>query len=253
MEVYQAFILGLFQGLTEFLPVSSSGHLVIGQKILGLEQPPVLFDILVHLGTLLAIIFYFNKRIIKFYQKSKNLGLIFVASLPAVLAGLFLNDYLETIFNSLKIVGLCLFLTAGLLFFSQSLKNLDRISKGLKKMKVLDAFIIGLLQSLALLPGVSRSGSTIVAGLTRGFKRKSAFAFSFYLGLPAMLGAAALQIPEMCKNGDQVGMALVGLITAAVTGFVALKLLEKVVLKGKLFFFGLYCFILGLIILASQY
>ena len=179
MTLFEAVFLGLIQGLTEFLPISSSGHLVIGQKLLGFEYPPVLFVILVHCGTLFAIIFYFNKRIIVFYKSYNNLRLIFIGSLPAVLIGLFLNDYLEALFDSLIVVGLCFFITAGLLFLTNFVK---KANKDFSKIDGITSFKIGCLQALAILPGVSRSGSTISAGPWHGLKKETAFAFSFYLG-----------------------------------------------------------------------
>lgn len=242
MTCFQAFILGLLQGLTEFLPISSSGHLVIGQKLFRFSQAPVLFDILVHCGTLLAIIFYFNQKMVVFYKRIDNLKLIVVGSIPAALAGFFLNDYLEAVFNSLLLVGLS-FLGTGFLLFSTVL--VKKLTKSFSQLKIRDAFIIGLFQSLALLPGISRSGSTIISGLWRGIKRKTSFSFSFYLGAPAMLGALLLQLPDLAENGDQLRMGLLGLISAAGSGFLSLKLLEKTVLKGKLSFFAVYCFILG--------
>jgi len=250
MRVFEAILLGVLQGLTEFLPVSSSGHLVIGQKFLGLEQPSVLFDILVHGGTLLAIIFYFNKRIIGFYKKVKNLKLIFIGSLPVVLIGFFLNDYLDLLFDSLAVVGLCLLITAGLLFSTLFIK---KPNKDLSQLNWLDSFRIGCLQALALLPGVSRSGSTVAAGLWQGLKRKRAFAFSFYLGMPAMMGALILQIPELVDNKDQLQVGLIGLMTAALTGFLSLRLFERVVLKGKLFYFAIYCLLLGTTVLVISF
>ena len=246
MTLFEAVFLGLIQGLTEFLPISSSGHLVIGQKFLGLEDPPVLFDILVHCGTLLAIIFYFNKRIINFYKNFNNLRLIFIGSLPAVLVGLFLNDYLKALFDSLFIVGFCLLITAGLLFLTNFVKKPD---KDFSKIDWITSFKIGCLQALAILPGVSRSGSTISAGLWRGLKKETAFAFSFYLGAPAMVGALILQIPDILESGRQMHMGLVGLITAALSGFFSLKILEKVVLKRKLSYFGAYCLSIGILVL----
>ena len=176
MTLFEAIFLGLIQGLTEFLPISSSGHLVIGQKLLGLEHPAVLFNILVHFGTLLAIILYFNKRIINFYKNFNNLKLIFIGSIPAVLVGFFLNDYLEALFDSLFLVGFCLLITAGLLFLTSFVKKAD---KDFSKINLATSFRIGCLQALAILPGVSRSGATISAGLWRGLKKETAFAFSF--------------------------------------------------------------------------
>ena len=246
MGIFQAAFLGLLQGLTEFFPVSSSGHLVIGQKLLRLEQPPVLFDILVHLGTLLALIVYFRNKLFKFYKNFENLKLIFIGSLPAALIGFFLNDYLESFFDSLAIVGFALFITAGLLFstffISRSVKNLNQLNWRA-------SLRIGFFQALALFPGISRSGSTIVAGLWQKLDRKAAFDFSFYLGMPAMVGAVLMQVSKFSQNNGQLGYGLIGMVTAALFGFLTLNLLEKAVVRGKLIYFGFYCLFLGLAIL----
>lgn len=247
MELYQAFILGLLQGLTEFLPVSSSGHLVIGQKIFNLSHPPVFFDILVHMGTLLSIIIYLRKKIFSFYFNLRYWPLIIIGSLPAALAGFFLNDYLISVFDSLTLVGGCLLVTAFLLFSTYLVKNNQ---KDLNKIRPKDALAIGLLQSLALLPGISRSGSTITAGLWRGLKQESAFLFSFFLGAPAMVGALVLQLTDFSSNNVEILPSLLGLITAAISGLLALKILEKTLASRKLFYFAFYCLLLGLIILA---
>ncbi len=250
MTLRQALILGLLQGLTEFLPVSSSGHLVMAQKLLALEKPPVLFDILVHLGTFLSILLFLNRKIFLFFKKISNLKLIFVSSLPAAILGFFLNDYLESVFNSLLIVGLCLFINSLLLFSSGLIK---KMGKNLSQLKLKEGFKIGLFQALALLPGISRSGSTIVAGLGQGLTRQAAFLFSFFLGLPAMLGALLLQMPKISQNSDQLAMGLVGLLVAAFSGLLALKILYRIVTKGRLLYFGFYCLLLsvGLISLIS--
>jgi len=242
MTAFQAVFLGILQGLTEFLPISSSGHLVIGQKLLGLTTPPVFFDVFVHLGTLLAIICYFKQRIIAFYQKKDNLKLIIIGSLPACLAGFFLNNFLEVIFSSLKGVGFSLLITAGLLFSSLFTQGRKRVGE----LRGKDSLIIGLFQALALFPGVSRSGSTVTAGLWRGLKRKAAFNFSFFLGAPAFLAALILQLAEFGATDGQLKAGLAGFVFAFFSGLVSLKLFEKVVLKGKLFFFSLYCLFLGL-------
>lgn len=246
MELYQAFILGLVQGLTEFLPVSSSGHLVIGQKLFRLAQPPVFFDILVHMGTMLSIVIYLRRKIFKFYLNFTRWPLIIIGSIPAALVGFSLNDYLATVFDSLTLVGVCLLGTAFLLFSTRLVKNNQ---KDLDKLSLRDALAIGLLQALALLPGISRSGSTITAGLWRGLNNESAFLFSFFLGLPAMLGALALQLTDLSQNHFQLGPSLLGLITATISGLLALKILERALVSRKLFYFAFYCLFAALVIL----
>ncbi|PIS08939.1 hypothetical protein COT75_03690 [Candidatus Beckwithbacteria bacterium CG10_big_fil_rev_8_21_14_0_10_34_10] len=247
MNLVQAVFLGLFQGLTEFLPVSSSGHLVIGQRLFGLLDPPVLFDILVHIGTLISIIIFFNKKIFGFYKDKKNWILIIVGSIPAALLGFILNSYIEVLFNSLKLVGLALLVTAGLLFLTKRWEKRNKDKE--RPLSSKNAFIIGLFQALAIIPGVSRSGSTISAGLFQGINRKKAFDFSFFLGAPAMLGALCLQLPDMMVKKQEFYFGLIGLVIASIVGFLALKILRQVVLKAQLWYFSFYCFILGLLLL----
>ena len=244
MSYPQAIFLAIIQGLTEFLPISSSGHLVIFQKLFGLK-PPVLFDILVHVGTLGAIIAYFLKPLSKISKHT--LLLVVIGTIPAVVVGLFLQTYITQIFDSLKLVGVALLMTAGLLLVSKRFKLLNRRFKYLKWQ---DALFVGIFQVLAILPGVSRSGSTIVAGLARKLDRETAFRFSFYLAIPAILGALTLQIPDLI--GGQVNylsQGILGMIIAGAVGYEALKILEKTLLGAKFWLFGIYCLVLGIVIL----
>lgn len=243
MDFCKSFLLGLVQGLSEFLPVSSSGHLVLGQKFFNLA-PPIFFDILVHLGTLLAIVFYFF-RDFKRLKSGKVLSLLLVGSLPAGIIGLFLRTRLEIIFSSYFVVGFSFLISALLLFLTKFLKNQK---KEVNKISFSEAFLIGGFQALALLPGVSRSGSTIVAGLLVGLKRKEAFTFSFFLSIPAILGALFLEILRGGLEG-QTGIGLIGMLSAFFSGLLALRILQTILKKGKLFYFGFYCFALGVLIL----
>jgi undecaprenyl-diphosphatase len=245
MSYFQAIFLAIVQGLTEFLPLSSSGHLVILQKLFNFSEPPVFFDILVHVGTLMAIFFYFRKSLVK--MTPKTLWLIIVGTIPAVIVGLFLQNYLDLIFNSLKLVGFTLLLTSLLLF---STKKIEKNKRQFNQLKWPDALFVGLFQALAILPGLSRSGSTIVAGLWRQFEQETAFQFSFFLAIPAILGALILQIPDLmtspCSYPQQ---GFLGMIIAALVGYLSLRVLKKTLVKTKLWFFGFYCLILGLIVL----
>jgi len=244
----QAIFLAIIQGLTEFLPISSSGHLVIFQKLFGLN-PPVLFDILVHVGTLGAIIAYFLKPLSKISKHT--LLLVVIGTIPAVVVGLFLQTYITQIFDSLKLVGVALLMTAGLLLVSKRFKLLNRRFKYLKWQ---DALFVGIFQALAILPGVSRSGSTIVAGLARKLDRETAFRFSFYLAIPAILGALALQIPDLIDGQvNYLSQGILGMIIAGAVGYEALKILEKTLLGAKFWLFGIYCLVLGKIILLFSF
>jgi len=243
MNLFQALVLGLFQGLTEFLPVSSSGHLVIGQKILGIEEPQVFFDVLVHFGTLMAILIFFKKKAVSFFSQIKNLKIVFIASLPAFFAGLLLEPYLDFIFNSLTVVSSGLFLTSLFLFSTKFIKR-----KETKELTIGKSVFIGFFQSLALFPGVSRSGSTITAGLWQKIEKEDAFNFSFFLGIPAMVGALILQLPGLQVGKDQLLLGFAAMIIACFSGYFSLKALKKVVLKSKMYYFGIYCFLLGVLI-----
>jgi undecaprenyl-diphosphatase len=245
MSYSQAIFLAIVQGLTEFLPLSSSGHLVILQKLFNFSEPPVFFDILVHVGTLIAILFYFRKSLVK--MTKETLWLIIIGTIPAVIVGLFLQNYLNLIFNSLKLVGFTLLLTSLLLF---STKKIEKKQRQFKQLKWVDALFVGLLQALAILPGLSRSGSTIVAGLWRQFDQKTAFQFSFFLAIPAIFGALILQIPDlMVSPCGYLEQGLLGMVIAGGVGYLALKMLEKTLIRAKLWLFGFYCLLLGLIVL----
>ena len=252
MDFFQALILGTLQGLTEFLPVSSSGHLVIAQKLFGFQQPPVLFDILVHLGTLIAILIYLRKQIKNQVVKNFKKGwqLIVIGTIPAGLVGLFLNHYLEKVFNSIFNVAICLLITA---FFLFSTKLIKKTNKNFSQLTQKDAWIIGVFQALAILPGISRSGSTVVAGLWQGLKKETAFSFSFFLAIPAILGALVLQLPKLSLTVSELKVDFLGMVSAAVFGLASLKVFEKAVLKGRLFYFGFYCLLLGIIILLFSF
>lgn len=247
MSIWKSLFLGLLQGLTEFLPISSSGHLVLGQKFFNL-QPPIFFDILIHFGTLFAIIFYFFKDFNKLKSK-KFLSLLIVGTLPAGIIGLFLREKLEIIFDSYSIVGFSFLITALLLF---STKFISRQNKTIGKISWREAFFIGCFQALALLPGVSRSGATIVAGLFLGLKRQEAFSFSFFLAIPAIVGALLLETLKRGVEGN-LTIGLMGMLMAFFSGFLALKILQRILTKGKLFYFGFYCLFLGALILTFNF
>ena len=240
MSWFQALILGLLQGLTEFLPVSSSGHLVIAQSLFHLSTPPVVFDILLHLATALAIIVVLWKQLISL--KPKTIGYILLATIPAGIVGVALNSSIETLFSSVKLVSLALLFTSGLLFLSQKYFNKANNSTITWK----NSLIIGLFQAVAIIPGVSRSGSTISAGIFSRLKPKTAFTFSFLLALPAIFGAAILQLKDL-KTFSFGTVDLIGFLAAFFSGLLALKLLRGFVSRGKFTPFSWYCLALGII------
>lgn len=250
MSYPQVFTLSLIQGLTEFLPVSSSGHLVILQKIFNFSSPPVLFDILVHVGTLGAVLVYFRKELMKISRKT--IWLVIIGTIPAALVGGLFEKNIEMAFNSLQAVGLALLFTAGLLF-STKIKGVSRSIReyqGISKISWSDAFIIGIFQAIAILPGISRSGSTIVSGLWRGAERETSFRFSFYLAIPAILGALVLKSSElMTYSTFELVQGMIGMLIAGIIGYFALRILENVLKSAKLFWFGIYCLVLGIVVL----
>jgi len=252
MDIAQSILLGIVQGLTEFLPVSSSGHLVLFQKLLGFAEPPIFFDTLVHFATLLAVVFYLRKDIINILMNlKKNLNLIWLlilGTLPAVIFALLFKDYIESSFNSLWMLSAGFFITAALLFIT---KFLEEGRKDLQKIDWKDSVIIGAFQAIAILPSISRSGATISSALYRNIKREDAFKFSFLLSIPAIFGAMVLQIFDFNwqKLNGGVLPNILGFVAAAIFGFLSLKLLEKIIKTGKLHYFAIYCFVLSLVIL----
>lgn len=244
MTLIQALILGLLQGLTEFLPVSSSGHLVIAQHFFNLLTPPVLFDVLLHLATALAIIIVLWRQLLSLDKKT--IGFILLASLPAGIIGVLLNSSIETLFSSVKLVALALLVTALLLFLTRYFFSQAKSTRLTWK----NTLLIGLFQALAIIPGISRSGSTISAGIFAKLKPELIFNFSFLLALPAIFGAALLQLKDSNFSSSLLDLPLViGFITAFISGLFALKLLKKFVSQGKFSFFAYYCLALGLILL----
>jgi undecaprenyl-diphosphatase len=251
MSSLQAVFLGIVQGLTEFLPISSSGHLVIFQKLFGFAEAPVAFDTLVHFGTLVALIFFFWKDIRKIFKNARLILLLILGTIPIVIIGFLLREKIEIIFNSLLLVGISFLITATILFLTKLVKE---PKKEIKRISTWDAIVVGLFQALAILPGVSRSGSTISSALFQGIKKEDAFKLSFFLGMIAIFGAMVIQIPEISSfTSEEAVNGLLGFFFAAVVGFFSLKALKKVVIQGKLYYFGIYCAILGIICILTKF
>jgi len=253
---FEAILLGLLQGITEFLPISSSGHLVIAQHFIeGFDQPGVLFDVILHFGTLVAVVVYFRKEISAVINcltfkatpedsESKKLVLLIIAgTLPTVIIALAFKDIFEKLFTSLTTVGLMLIVTGTLLYFTKSIKTPDREEKDLG---VIDAVIIGFVQGMAIIPGISRSGSTIAAGIFRGINPVVAARFSFLLSIPAILGAIILELRGFNELSlTSVGTYFLGAFVAGISGFMAIAALMKILMTGHLRLFSYYCWIVG--------
>ena len=256
MDWLQALILGLIQGLTEYLPVSSSGHLAIGSYLFGTNgEDNLAFTIVVHVATVLSTFVILWSEIdwifrglfkFKMNDETKYFLNIVVSMIPIGIVGVFFKDAVEEVFGSgLLIVGCMLLLTATLLIFSYFAKPRQREHISMK-----DAFIIGLAQACAVMPGLSRSGSTIATGLMLGNKKESLAQFSFLMVIPPILGEALLDVLKMVKGDDAFGdisalPLVVGFVAAFVSGCVACKWMINIVKKGKLVWFGVYCAIAG--------
>ncbi len=260
VNLFEAVFLGIVQGLTEWLPISSSGHLVIAQQAFGM-QVPLFFDIMLHAGTLFALFAFFWKDILKILQaivrldfKSGDgkLGLfILIGSIPIALAGFFLYDLITPLFNSLVAVGSALIITGSILYFTKIFRG--RVEKRLNSK---NAFFVGIVQAFSLLPGISRSGITISSALFRKINRQQAFVFSFLLAIPAIIGASVFELYRATVNLNlaAIGFEMVaGAVIAAVVGYLSLKFLWGILNKGKFYFFAYYCWIVGMVALIYAY
>lgn len=265
MDTLQAFLLGLIQGLTEYLPVSSSGHLTIVSNLFGINgEDNLTFTVAVHVATVLSTLAIFWKQVVWIFKDlfkfqwnegTRYAACIVVSMIPVGVVGVFFKDYVEEIFGSgLFIVGCMLLLTALLLAFSYYAHPRQK-----EKIGFFDALVIGFAQACAVMPGLSRSGSTIATGLLLGNKKESLAQFSFLMVIPPILGEALLDVMKASKEGfasvagDISATALiVGFITAFVFGCLACKWMVDIVKKGKLIYFAIYCAIVGLITIACS-
>lgn len=258
---FHSLLLGLLQGLTEFLPVSSSGHLVLAERLLGFRGDDLAFVIFVHFGTLLATVTAFWTQIWRMGTSIgrfvlgrgapgdphlKLVGFILIGSIPAAIIGLLFEGEVEKIFSSTLFVSIMLLLTGLILWLTRY------VSTGKRSMGIRESILVGCAQALAILPGISRSGTTIGAALFQKVDRGTAVEFSFLLALPAILGATALETVDLLKSPPS-SAALVslclGTLAAYLSGYVAIKFLLRVVRRGKLRYFAFYCWTVGLVAL----
>ncbi|WP_373501546.1 undecaprenyl-diphosphate phosphatase [Desulfococcus sp.] len=270
METIHAIALGAIQGLTEFLPVSSSGHLVLFQQLFGLKEAELFFDISVHMGTLGAVIIFFRKEIssllLSLFQAMKRLMrheitpaevwadaevklalLIVLGSLPTAVIGLLFHQISDQLFSSVFLVGITLIVTGVLLWGTRRIYHHGR---GISGFTAPNAVAIGVVQGLAILPGISRSGSTIAAGLYLGLEKGMVARFSFLLSIPAIIGAQILSLREMGSSLLPDPATLMGTITAFIVGYLSLAMLMHVVNRGRMYLFAPYCWMVGGIALA---
>lgn len=267
MDLKSSIILGIVQGFTEFLPISSSAHLVFIPKWLNLTEPDLAFDILLHLSTLLAVVIYFRKEVYKicigFVKSIKILfqdkkfakikeeealympWLIIIASIPTAFLGFCFEDYFENLFNSVKAVGCFLIITGFILWFGE---KMSREEKDIKNFSILDSLFVGLMQGIAIAPGISRSGSTISASLFRGLKRESAARYSFLLSIPAILGASLTELHNIIKLSSSLNVWF-GFIAAFISGFAAIAICIHFLSVRKFRVFSLYVWGVGIILI----
>ena len=247
MELFQIIILSIVQGITEWLPVSSSGHLVLFQEFFNMEIP-IYFDILLHFATLIVIFLVFYKDIIKiikalikldFKDEYGKLALyLIIGSIPTAIMGLVFKDFFLSLFTNTKVVGVGLLTTALFLIST-------KFFEGKKKLSPFPAIIVGIAQGLAIIPGISRSGSTISTSLLLGIRKELAVKFSFLLSVPAIIGATILEYTPTAITKE----ALLGVILTTIVGYISLKLTIKLVLNKKFHYFSIYCFILGILLI----
>lgn len=257
MTVFKAIILGIIQGATEFLPVSSSGHLVLFESLFGIKEGALTFNVFLHFGTLIAIIIVFwndIKSIILFKKSHRHLTtMILLGIIPTGIIGVLFKDIFEQLFGSVLLVGFMLLFTGGILYYSANFKEGNN---DMEAIKPTDALTIGFIQGLAIIPGISRSGSTIVGGMFRGLRRDKAAEFSLLVSLPVILGATLLEAKDILQGagGDVViSHVVAGTLAALISGYLAIRFLLRLLRERTLKPFAYYCWALGLLVILSQF
>src|SRR6056297_22426 len=256
MGIIKLFSLGIVQGLTEFLPISSSGHLVIIQKLFAVKENQLLISVLLHFGTLIPVIIIFRKDIIEILklkeEKRHFIFLIIIASLPTALIGIFFEDFFEKLFSSTISTAFMLIITGFILLIGDKLADYD---KDISRFKWFNALLVGLAQGFAIIPGISRSGSTIVASLIQGLKKEEAARFSFILSIPVIGGVGLLKVSQAVNNGVDnfnITAMLSGVLGAIIAGYIAIRYFLFILKNKKLIYFSYYCWIVVFIILIIE-
>lgn len=265
MTILEAIILGVVQGLTEFLPISSSGHLVLAEELLGFTTHDVRFIVIVHLGSLIAVLAVYREQIIRIIKgfllgrisyrngrwqftnpDTQRGALLIFATIPAVLVGLWLMGQIEKNFFQPFWVGIFLSITGLFLFCTRLIKPVNG------KLNWFRALIIGVAQALAIFPGMSRSGTTIAAGICAGTEKTRAAEFSFLLSIPIIVGAGIMEFGKMFETippPTEIVTLVLGAVTSAFSGYIAIRFLLNIIKKGKLYYFAYYCWLLALIVI----
>ena len=263
MNVFHALVLGIVQGLAEFLPISSSAHLSLVPYVFGWDDPGLAFDVALHLGTLGAVLWYFRDEWIKLTKAAFDIirtqrivgdeqwraVYIVIATIPGAIGGLLLEKYAESVFRAPALTATMLIVMGTLLWAADKYARQDRPLTGIRWT---DALLIGIAQVFALIPGVSRSGSTMTAGRALGFDRTSAATFSFLMSMPITAAAAVLKVPQALREGITVPI-VVGILASAISGWLAISVLLRYVSKNSFGIFAAYRWVLGLAVLALVY
>ncbi len=254
MNIFESIILGVIQGIAEFLPISSSGHLVLFQKILKIPEPSMFFNVILHLGTLIPILIVYFKDILYLIKKpfQKTTYLLIVATLPAVVVALFFSDTIEYLFETGKFLSVGFFITGLVLLYADKPRQNTK-----KEVSYLDATLIGIAQSCAIFPAVSRSGSTISAALFLKINKEEAAKFSFLLSIPAILGATVLEIKDLITmpevtNTPEFSIMFAGFVASIISGYLSINFLISIIKKAKLKYFSDYVFTVGSLVLIDQ-
>lgn len=253
MSIFIAIILGLVQGFTEFLPISSSGHLVLLEKIFGIEQNCLLFDIVLHLGTLVAVFICYYKDILYLIKHpfSREAKLIYTATIPTVIIALLFNDFFEKAFQG-NALFVSFFITAIMLILAEVISHKYYQYKELTFGK---AFIVGIFQGVAIMPGISRSGATITSCVVQGVKRSESSKFSFLLSVPIILASAFKEIIKLPTSTISIpfGSFLVGFVFATFAGILSIKLMLKIIKTAKYYYFSIYLILLSVFLVLNQF
>ena len=266
MPVLHALVLGAVQGLTEFVPISSSGHLVLVPEALGWDSPGLAFDVLLHVASLIALLVYFSGDLVDLARGTvagdegsrRLVGLLALATVPAVIAGVVLADYFEGTFEDAGAAAVQLVVTAAILVAAEqalAFHTRRRAATGgrlrtMEELNVRDAIAVGIAQAVSILPGISRSGSTIAAGLALATRREDAARFAFLLAIPALFGAALVEVPDLDTASLGAGAAAAGFAASLVTSYAAIAILIRYLKTRSLYPFAAYCVVAGVLFYA---
>ncbi|QGQ46416.1 undecaprenyl-diphosphate phosphatase [Metabacillus sediminilitoris] len=255
MDWLQAFILGVIQGLTEFIPISSTGHLYLGRKLFGLEEAGLFLDTMLHIGTLIALLVFYKDIVIKLVKKpfSRLTLLLIVGTIPAVIAGVLFSDFFDDISKTGVTIGWEFLVTGVFLWFADSIKN---GAKKIDDLSLFDSFFIGSFQAFAIFPAISRSGMTIVGALIRKMDKEAAAYFSFLLSIPAICGGVIFQLKDVASgNVPQISFLsmFIATLASAFFGYIAVRFMISFVKRKSLKIFAIYVWILGGVIIGLQW